>query len=125
EARIDVDPHRRVLLGEVVGQVGVGHQVEPEELHGVTSRGTVVPAMLCSAAASSPRARSKPSRSSKKAEVDSPTTIAYAASAAFSAESPGCRGVSAKLCASQAFTLRSKPALAACTPLPCPPIPNN
>src|SRR5207253_10698298 len=30
---VDVDPHRAVLLAEVVGQIGPGHQVEPGELH--------------------------------------------------------------------------------------------
>src|ERR1700736_7076630 len=31
---MDVDPHRRVLVAEIVGQLGVRHQVEPEQLHG-------------------------------------------------------------------------------------------
>ncbi len=37
QARVDVDPDRRVLLLEVVRQVRVGHQVEPEQLHGHAS----------------------------------------------------------------------------------------
>ncbi len=35
---VDVDPHRGVLLAEVVRQLRVGHQVEPQELHGGPSR---------------------------------------------------------------------------------------
>src|SRR5437763_10591884 len=31
---MDVDPHRRVLLPEIVGKLGVGHQMEPHQLHG-------------------------------------------------------------------------------------------
>jgi hypothetical protein len=31
---MDVDPHRRVLVPEIVGQLGIGHQVKPHQLHG-------------------------------------------------------------------------------------------
>ena len=30
---VDVDPHRCVLLREILGQPRVGHQVEPQDLH--------------------------------------------------------------------------------------------
>ncbi len=33
QRRVDVDPHRRVLLPEILRQLGVRHQMEPEELH--------------------------------------------------------------------------------------------
>jgi hypothetical protein len=33
EAGIDVDPDAAVLLPEVIRQVGIGHEVEPVELH--------------------------------------------------------------------------------------------
>jgi len=31
---MDVDPHRGMLLAEVIRQLGVGHQVKPHQLHG-------------------------------------------------------------------------------------------
>src|SRR5689334_12450943 len=34
---MDIDPYRRVLLAEIVGQFGVRHQVEPHQLHGSCS----------------------------------------------------------------------------------------
>ena len=34
QLRMDVDPDRGMLLTEVVGQLRVGHQVEPHQLHG-------------------------------------------------------------------------------------------
>ena len=34
QRRMDVDPHRRMLLPEIVRQLGVRHQVEPQQLHG-------------------------------------------------------------------------------------------
>ena len=39
---MDVDPHRGMLLAEVVRQLGVRHQVEPHQLHGVCSLGGAV-----------------------------------------------------------------------------------
>ena len=33
QRRVDVHPHRRMLLTEVVRQLGVRHQVEPHEFH--------------------------------------------------------------------------------------------
>src|SRR5262245_62738292 len=36
QGRVDVDPHGRVLLLEILGQLFVGHQVEPQELHGAS-----------------------------------------------------------------------------------------
>ena len=35
---VDVDPDRRVLVLEIVGQLLVGHQVKPQEFHGSSSR---------------------------------------------------------------------------------------
>src|SRR5712691_9980228 len=35
---MDVDPDRRVLLPEIVGQLGIGHQMEPQQLHGSSFR---------------------------------------------------------------------------------------
>ena len=34
QRRMDVDPHRRMLLPEVLRQFGVRHQMEPQEFHG-------------------------------------------------------------------------------------------
>ena len=31
---MDVDPDRRMLLPKIVGQFGIGHQMEPHQLHG-------------------------------------------------------------------------------------------
>src|SRR5271155_2962825 len=36
---MNVDPDRGVLLPEIVGQLGIGHQMEPHQLHG-SSLGT-------------------------------------------------------------------------------------
>src|SRR5580700_448652 len=43
---MDIDPDRGMLLAEIVGQLGVGHQVEPHQLHGM---------LLPIAAAAAPR----------------------------------------------------------------------
>ena len=37
QARVDVHPHGRILFPEVVRQLGIGHQVEPEQLHVASS----------------------------------------------------------------------------------------
>ncbi len=34
QSRIDIDPYAAMLLGEIIGQVGPRHEVEPVELHG-------------------------------------------------------------------------------------------
>src|SRR5260370_235571 len=34
---MDVDPHRGMLLAEILGQLGVGHQVKEHQLHGAGS----------------------------------------------------------------------------------------
>src|SRR5262245_1944635 len=33
QRRVDVDPDRRVLVSKIIWELGVGHQVEPEQLH--------------------------------------------------------------------------------------------
>jgi hypothetical protein len=33
QRRMDIDPHRRILLTEIIGELGVRHQVEPHEFH--------------------------------------------------------------------------------------------
>src|SRR5213080_4404016 len=38
QRRMNIDPHRGVLLPEVVGELGVGHQMEPHLLHGSSFR---------------------------------------------------------------------------------------
>ena len=38
QRRMDIDPHRRVLRAEIVGQFGVRHQVEPHEFHARSPR---------------------------------------------------------------------------------------
>ena len=43
QRRVDVDPHRRMLLAEVVRQFGVRHQVEPHELHGAAASRAALP----------------------------------------------------------------------------------
>src|SRR5438270_13311246 len=35
---MDIDPDRGVLLPEIVGQLGVGHQMEPQQFHGLSFR---------------------------------------------------------------------------------------
>ena len=37
QTRVDVHPHRRIFLPEVVRQLGIGHQMEPEQLHFASS----------------------------------------------------------------------------------------
>src|ERR1700686_1267329 len=41
---MDLDPHRRVLLPKIVGQLGIRHQVEPHQLHGSLLNPFVAPA---------------------------------------------------------------------------------
>src|SRR5260370_696777 len=41
QRRMDIDPHRRVLLPEIVGQLGIRHQMEPHQLHGGAPRNGV------------------------------------------------------------------------------------
>ena len=44
QRRMDVDPHRGMLLTKIIGQLGIRHQVEPADLHG-TSRGAAIGAV--------------------------------------------------------------------------------
>ncbi len=46
QRRVDVHPHRRMLLFEVLRQLGVRHQVEPHQLHGADAPGAVLPGSI-------------------------------------------------------------------------------
>src|SRR5262249_16258627 len=52
---MDVDPDRRMLLAEIVGQLGVWHQVEPEQLHGRPPGGGAIGVAALSARFARPR----------------------------------------------------------------------
>ena len=42
---VDVDPDRGVLVAEAGRQLGVGHQVEPHQAHGMVSSSSIVPVL--------------------------------------------------------------------------------